>query len=124
MVEGKEAWGKRMQRRPRRARWAATTSAAAVMGVAAPVTMAAPAAAPPSSVAATGKPNILFVLVDDMGFGDLSVMGNQKVQTPNLDRLAREGVLMTQFYDAAPICSASRAGLLTGRFPEIGRAHV
>src|SRR3546814_19769899 len=56
-----------------------------------------------------------------MGFGDLSVMGNQKVQTPNLDRLAREGVLMTQFYVAAPICSASRAGLLTGRFPaEVG----
>src|SRR3546814_8038342 len=48
-------------------------------------------------------------------------MGNGKVQTPNLDRLAREGVLMAQFYDAAPICSASRAGLLTGRFPaEVG----
>src|SRR3546814_8562898 len=56
-----------------------------------------------------------------MGVGDLSVMGNGKVQTPNLDRLAREGVLMAQFYDAAPICSASRAGLLTGRFPaEVG----
>src|SRR3546814_4454189 len=94
---------------------------AALMGVAATGTMAARAAAPTSSVGATGKPSILFVLVDDMGFGDLSVMGNQKVQTPNLDRLAREGVLMTQFYDAAPICSASRAGLLTGRFPaEVG----
>src|SRR3546814_10004967 len=52
-----------------------------------------------------------------MGFGDLSVMGNKKVQTPNLDRLAREGVLLTKFYDAAPICSSSRAGFLTGRFP-------
>ncbi|UZK67684.1 sulfatase family protein [Sphingomonas sp. M1-B02] len=63
------------------------------------------------------RPNILFVLVDDMGFGDLSIMGNRKVETPNLDRLAREGVLLTQFYDAAPICSSSRAGFLTGRFP-------
>ena len=111
-----------MARRTAIARWAATTMLAGLMGVAAPVTMAAAAAADPSApTAAAGKPNILFVLVDDMGFGDLSVMGNRKVQTPNLDRLAREGVLMTQFYDAAPICSASRAGLLTGRFPaEVG----
>ncbi|HET6524904.1 sulfatase-like hydrolase/transferase [Sphingopyxis sp.] len=77
---------------------------------------------PPARVAEAGKqaerrPNILFILVDDMGFGDLSVMGNKKVRTPNLDRLAREGVLLTKFYDAAPICSSSRAGLLTGRFP-------
>lgn len=64
-----------------------------------------------------GRPNILFILIDDMGFGDLSVMGDRKVQTPNLDRLAREGVLMTQFYDAAPICSSSRAGFMTGRYP-------
>jgi arylsulfatase A-like enzyme len=63
------------------------------------------------------RPNLLFVLVDDMGFGDLSVMGDKKVQTPHLDRLAREGVLMTKFYDAAPICSSSRAGFLTGRYP-------
>jgi arylsulfatase A-like enzyme len=63
------------------------------------------------------RPNILFILVDDMGFGDLSIMGNRKVATPNIDRLAREGVLLTQFYDAAPICSSSRAGFLTGRFP-------
>lgn len=74
-----------------------------------------PAAAAPAQ--AERRPNVLFVLVDDMGFGDLSVMGNRKVSTPNLDRLAREGVLMTQFYDAAPICSSSRAGFLTGRFP-------
>ncbi len=67
------------------------------------------------------KPNILFILVDDMGFGDLSVMGNRKISTPNLDRLAHEGVLMTRFYDAAPICSPSRAGFFTGRFPaEVG----
>src|SRR3546814_15498268 len=106
-----------MARRTAMARWAATTMLAALMGVAAPVSVAAPEAVPP---AATGKPNILFVLIDDMGFGDLSVMGNGKVQTPNLDRLAREGVLMAQFYDAAPICSESRPGLLTARFPPQG----
>ena len=70
-----------------------------------------------SPTADLGPPNILFILVDDMGFGDLSIMGDKKVQTPNLDRLAREGVLMTKFYDAAPICSSSRAGFMTGHFP-------
>ena len=110
-----------MARRTAIARWAATTMLAGLMGVASPATTAAPAADPPVPASVPGKPNILFVLVDDMGFGDLSVMGNRKVQTPNLDRLAHKGVLMTQFYDSAPICSASRAGLLTGRFPaEVG----
>jgi len=67
------------------------------------------------------RPNILFVLVDDMGFADLSVMGNRKITTPNLDKLAHEGALLTHFYDAAPICSPSRAGFFTGRFPgELG----
>lgn len=67
------------------------------------------------------RPNILFILIDDMGFADLSIMGNRKVETPHLDRLAREGVLLTSFYDASPICSSSRAAFLTGRFPaEIG----
>jgi arylsulfatase A-like enzyme len=75
------------------------------------------AAADTGAAPATRPPNVLFVLIDDMGFGDLSIMGDRKVQTPNLDRLAREGVLLTQFHDAAPICSSSRAGFLTGRFP-------
>jgi arylsulfatase A-like enzyme len=67
------------------------------------------------------RPNILFVLIDDMGFGDLSIMGNRKVATPNIDKLAKRGMLMTRFYDAAPICSPSRAGFFTGRFPaELG----
>ncbi|RYD59998.1 MAG: arylsulfatase [Sphingomonadales bacterium] len=78
-----------------------------------------PPAAPQAAPAA--RPNILFILVDDMGFADLSVMGNRKISTPNIDRLAAEGVLLTKFYDSAPICSPSRAGLLTGRFPaEVG----
>lgn len=100
--------------------------AAAAMTLTAIATLPVPAAlaqgaqlapTPAPARQAERLPNILFVLVDDMGFGDLSVMGNKKVQTPNLDRLAREGVLLTKFYDAAPICSSSRAGFLTGRFP-------
>lgn len=66
---------------------------------------------------ATRKPNILVVLIDDLGFADFSVTGNRKVATPNIDRLAAEGLLMTQFYVAAPICSPSRAAIMTGRFP-------
>ena len=63
------------------------------------------------------QPNILFILVDDMGFGDLSLTGNRLVATPNIDALARDGMVMTQFYNASPICSPSRAGFMTGRFP-------
>src|SRR5688572_769234 len=63
------------------------------------------------------KPNILFVLIDDMGYGDLSITGNRRVATPHIDALARDGLVMTQFYDASPICSPSRAGFMTGRFP-------
>lgn len=77
----------------------------------------APSTGPSSAPAAAGRPNILFILIDDMGFADLSIMGNRKIETPNLDRLARDGVLLTQFYDPAPICSPSRAGMFTGRFP-------
>ena len=67
--------------------------------------------------AAARQPNILFILIDDMGYADLSLTGNKLVATPNIDALARDGMVMTQFYDAAPICSPSRAGFMTGRFP-------
>lgn len=89
--------------------------------VATPGLARAQAPVPAAPAQAGPRPNVLFVLVDDMGFGDLSVMGNRKVSTPNIDRLAKRGVLMTKFYDASPICSSSRAGFLTGRFPaEVG----
>ncbi|HTG37863.1 sulfatase-like hydrolase/transferase [Sphingomonas sp.] len=71
--------------------------------------------------AAAPQPNILFILVDDMGYGDLSLTGNKRVSTPNIDALARDGLVMTQFYDAAPICSPSRAGVFTGQFPARNR---
>jgi arylsulfatase A-like enzyme len=63
------------------------------------------------------RPNILFILVDDMGWGDLGANGGAGVPTPGMDRLAREGMRFTQFYTASPICSPSRCGFITGQFP-------
>ena len=63
------------------------------------------------------KPNILFILSDDMGYSDIGCFGGKFAPTPNLDRLAQEGIRFTQFYSSAPICSPSRAGLTTGMFP-------
>ncbi|MEP9360918.1 sulfatase-like hydrolase/transferase [Sphingomonas sp. KR3-1] len=109
----------RINRLMGRAGCAVTALAIATTGIAfaRPIPPAPQSAPPAATPQAERRPNVLFVLVDDMGWGDLSVMGDRKVSTPNLDRLAREGVLMTKFYDAAPICSSSRAGFLTGRFP-------
>ena len=67
------------------------------------------------------KPNLLFILIDDMGWGDPACYGGAGVPTPNMDRLAREGTRFTQFYTASPICSASRCGFITGRFPARAR---
>lgn len=64
-----------------------------------------------------GKPNILFILADDMGWADLSCYGRPDYQTPNLDKLAREGVRFTNAYSAAPVCTPTRIGFLTGRYP-------
>lgn len=66
--------------------------------------------------AAGRKPNIVFILCDDLGFGDVGVYGS-KIRTPNFDRLAAEGVRCTNFCSADPVCSPSRAALLTGRYP-------
>ena len=63
------------------------------------------------------RPHVLVILADDLGWGDLSCYGNRTVETPQLDRLAREGLRFTQFYVAAPICSPSRCGLITGQYP-------
>ena len=73
----------------------------------------------PASAQQNGKqrPNIIMLLVDDLGYGDFSCYGNQRIKTPNIDRLAAEGIRFTQFYVNAPICSPSRTALLTGQFP-------
>ncbi len=66
---------------------------------------------------AADRPNIMILLADDMGFGDMGCMGSKKLITPNLDALAASGVLCSRGYVASPVCSPSRAGLLTGRDP-------
>jgi arylsulfatase A len=60
-----------------------------------------------------GKPNFIFILADDMGYGDIGPFGSKKNRTPNLDRMAKEGMKLTSFY-AAPLCTPSRAQILTG----------
>ena len=67
--------------------------------------------------------HIVFILVDDLGYGDFSCYGNRDVATPNVDRLAAEGLRFTQFYVAAPVCSPSRAAFATGQFPAQHRLH-
>lgn len=66
--------------------------------------------------------NVLFVLIDDMGYGDLSCFGNREIRTEAIDRLAKEGLRFTQFYVNAPICSPSRVALTTGQYP--GRWNI
>ena len=66
---------------------------------------------------AASRPNILFIFVDDQGYYDLGCYGATEVKTPRVDALASEGVRFTDYNAAAPICSPSRAGLLTGRYP-------
>ncbi len=62
-------------------------------------------------------PNVIVILADDLGYGDLGCFGHPTISTPNLDRMAREGLRLTQFYAAECVCTPSRAALLTGRLP-------
>jgi len=63
-------------------------------------------------------PNIVVVYCDDLGYGDLACFGNTEIRTPHIDRMATEGMKFTEFYSASPVCSPSRAALLTGRIPQ------
>ncbi len=72
---------------------------------------------------AARRPNFVIVLFDDLGWGDLSSYGNQLIETPHIDSAAAEGLLMTDFYAASPVCTPSRAALLTGRYPVRSRTH-
>jgi len=68
-------------------------------------------------VVAQNKPNIVVILLDDMGYGDLSCNGSRGYKTPNIDQMANNGIRFTNFYVAQAVCGASRAGLLTGCYP-------
>ncbi len=63
------------------------------------------------------KPNFIVIFADDLGYGDLGIFGHPTIKTPNLDKMAVEGQKWTSFYVAAPVCTPSRAGLVTGRLP-------
>ncbi len=71
-----------------------------------------------SVLGADQKPNVLLIVTDDQGWGDAGCYGAKDLTTPNIDALARSGVRFTQFYAAAPVCSPSRAAILTGRSPQ------
>ncbi len=64
------------------------------------------------------KPNVIFILVDDMGYADLSSFGSKDIRTPNIDRLAKEGVKLTQHYSNGPVCTPTRAAFITGRYQQ------
>ncbi|MEW6304776.1 MAG: sulfatase [Verrucomicrobiota bacterium] len=83
----------------------------------APLLFLALAAAPLNTHAAKGLPNFIIIFADDLGYGDLGCYGNPTIRTPNLDRMAAEGMKFTHFYSAAEVCTPSRAALLTGRLP-------
>ncbi|UOY08054.1 sulfatase-like hydrolase/transferase [Muricauda sp. SCSIO 64092] len=68
-------------------------------------------------------PNVVFIFLDDLGYGDLSCYGNDKIVTPNFDALAKNGIKFTQFYSNAPVCSPSRVAFITGQYPFRRRIH-
>jgi arylsulfatase len=81
--------------------------------------------ATPDDGAGEVQPNIVIIYNDDMGYADISCYGQQKWQTPNIDKLADEGIRFTDLYSASPVSSPSRAALLTGRYPvRMGIQHV
>ena len=71
----------------------------------------------PAAVRAEKLPNLVIILADDLGYGDLTCYGHPSIRTPNLDRMASQGMRFTDFYVAACVCTPSRAALLTGRLP-------
>jgi arylsulfatase A len=77
----------------------------------------ASAGQPPAPRAAKDRPNVVIIFADDLGYGDLACYGHPTIRTPNLDRMARQGMRFTSFYVAESVCTPSRTALLTGRYP-------
>ncbi len=71
---------------------------------------------------ASAKPNIIFIMADDLGYGDLGCFGQELIKTPELDRMAREGMKFTRFYSGSTVCAPSRSVLMTGQ--HMGHTHV
>ena len=67
------------------------------------------------AAAQTRPPNIIFIMADDLGYGDLGSYGQTKIRTPYLDQMAKEGMRFTQFYAGSPVCAPSRCVLMTGK---------
>src|SRR6202022_1394937 len=78
--------------------------------------------APSAFAQGAKKPNIIFILADDLGYGDLGCYGQKKIKTPNLDRMAAQGMRFTQAYAGSTVCAPSRCVLMTGKHS--GHAHV
>jgi arylsulfatase A len=76
------------------------------------------AAPKPAAPKSTRRPNVIIIYTDDQGYADINIYGSKDLVTPTMDKLARSGTRFTQFEAAAPICSPSRASLLTGRYPQ------
>ena len=76
----------------------------------------------PASAADVERPNIVFILADDLGMGDLGCYGQKRLKTPNIDRLAAEGMRFTNAYSGASVCAPSRCALMTGR--HMGHATI
>src|SRR5205809_7698210 len=72
--------------------------------------------APAGPESTARRPNLAIIYADDLGYGDLGCYGARAIRTPNLDRMAAEGLRMTSFYSVSPVCTPSRAALLTGRY--------
>jgi arylsulfatase A-like enzyme len=77
----------------------------------------------PAAEAATQRPNFIFILADDLGWSDLGCYGHPQLKTPNLDRLANQGTLFTQFYVNGSVCSPSRCAFMTGQYPARHQIH-
>lgn len=76
----------------------------------------------PAAALAANKPNFIYILADDLGYGDLGCYGSRAVRTPHLDGMAREGVRFTQFYSGSSLCTPARAAVMTGRYaPRVGK---